>query len=135
MDNPQETKIPLIGVLRTVLGTNVPRGGGEQLPTKGIQDPQRLYVVLHWFKSVDEDIVQIQFNNCSTMNFLLPLLVGGPDMAKNKDILGSIKNNTKRYLPKILIVFSLNDNPLAEKLISITKVGKLYNKPQQGCVI
>lgn len=28
MDNPQETKIPLIGVLRTVLGTNVPRGGG-----------------------------------------------------------------------------------------------------------
>lgn len=42
---------------------------------------------------MDEDIVQIQFNNCSTMNFLLPLLVGGPDMAKNKDILGSIKNN------------------------------------------
>ncbi len=30
---------------------------------------------------MDEDIVQIQFNNCSTMNFLLPLLVGGPDMA------------------------------------------------------
>jgi len=27
------------------------------------------------------------------LNFLLPLLVGGPDMAKNKDILGSIKNN------------------------------------------
>mgnify|MGYP002653556145 FL=1 len=26
-------------------------------------------------------------------NFLLPLLVGGPDMAKNKDILGNIKNN------------------------------------------
>jgi hypothetical protein len=44
-------------------------------------------------------------------------------------------SKAKRYLPKILIVFSLNDNPLAEKLISITKVGKLYNKPQQGCVI
>nr|YP_010424018.1 hypothetical protein NQV51_mgp37 [Aspergillus sclerotioniger]USH57616.1 hypothetical protein [Aspergillus sclerotioniger] len=41
----------------------------------------------------------------------------------------------KKYLPKILIVFSLNDSPLAEKLISITKVGKLYNKSQQGCVI
>ena len=26
-------------------------------------------------------------------NFLLPLLVGGPDMAKKKDILGSIINN------------------------------------------
>jgi hypothetical protein len=44
-------------------------------------------------------------------------------------------SKTKRYLPKILIVFSLNDSPLAEKLISITKVGKLYNKSQQGCVI
>lgn len=44
-------------------------------------------------------------------------------------------SKAKRYLPKILIVFSLNDSPLAEKLISITKVGKLYNKSQQGCVI
>ncbi len=32
-------------------------------------------------------------------------------------------------------MFNLNDSPLAEKLISITKVGKLYNKSQQGCVI
>lgn len=30
---------------------------------------------------MNEDIVQIQFNNCSTKNFLLPLVVGGPDMA------------------------------------------------------
>jgi len=44
-------------------------------------------------------------------------------------------SKAKRYLPKILIVFSLNDKPLAEKLISITEVGKLYNKSQQGCVI
>lgn len=44
-------------------------------------------------------------------------------------------SKAKRYLPKILIVFSLNDSPLAEKLMSITKVGKLYNKPQQGCII
>ena len=44
-------------------------------------------------------------------------------------------SKAKRYLPKILIVFSLNDGPLAEKLMSITKVGKLYNKPQQGCII
>jgi len=44
-------------------------------------------------------------------------------------------SKAKKYLPKILIVFSLNDSPLAEKLMSIIKVGKLYNKPQQGCVI
>lgn len=44
-------------------------------------------------------------------------------------------SKAKKYLPKILIVFNLNDSPLAEKLISITKVGKLYNKQNQGCVI
>jgi len=44
-------------------------------------------------------------------------------------------SKAKRYLPKIIIVFSLNDIPLAEKLISVTKVGKLYNKPQQGCIL
>jgi len=42
---------------------------------------------------MDEDIVQGGYT--STMNFLLPLLVGGPDMAKKKDILGSIKNYSK----------------------------------------
>jgi cytochrome c oxidase subunit 1 len=30
-------------------------------------------------------------------NFLLPLLVGGPDMAKRKDILGNIINNNNKY--------------------------------------
>jgi len=44
-------------------------------------------------------------------------------------------SKAKRYLPKILIVFNTSDSPLAEKLISITKIGKLYNKQKQGCVI
>lgn len=44
-------------------------------------------------------------------------------------------SKAKKYLPKILIVFNLNDRPLAEKLISITKIGKLNNKQNQGCVI
>jgi LAGLIDADG endonuclease len=44
-------------------------------------------------------------------------------------------SKAKRYLPKILIVFNLNDSPLADKLISITKVGKLYRRQKQGCVI
>ena len=44
-------------------------------------------------------------------------------------------SKAKRYLPKILIVFSINDRPLADKLISITKVGKLYDKSRQGCMI
>jgi hypothetical protein len=44
-------------------------------------------------------------------------------------------SKAKKYRPKILIVFNLSDKPLAEKLISITNLGKLYNKSKQGCVI
>ena len=44
-------------------------------------------------------------------------------------------SKAKRYLPKILIVFSLDDTPLANKLLFITNVGKLYIKKNQGCAI
>lgn len=44
-------------------------------------------------------------------------------------------SKAKKYAPKIFLVFSLNDNPLAEKLVSITKVGKIYKKENQGCVL
>ena len=44
-------------------------------------------------------------------------------------------SKAKKYRPKILIVFNLSDKPLADKFISITNLGKLYNKPKQGCVI
>uniref|UniRef100_UPI001D01224E hypothetical protein n=1 Tax=Coccidioides immitis TaxID=5501 RepID=UPI001D01224E len=44
-------------------------------------------------------------------------------------------SKAKKYRPKILIVFPLADKPLVEKLISILNIGKLYNKPHQGCVI
>ena len=44
-------------------------------------------------------------------------------------------SKAKKYRPKILIVFNLSDRPLAEKLISITNFGKLYDKSKQGCII
>ncbi len=44
-------------------------------------------------------------------------------------------SKAKKYRPKILIVFNLADKPLAEKLIYITNLGKLYDKSKQGCVI
>jgi hypothetical protein len=44
-------------------------------------------------------------------------------------------SKVKKYTPRIFIVFNLNDKPLAEKLMTITKVGSLHNRPQQGCVI
>lgn len=44
-------------------------------------------------------------------------------------------SKAKRYLPKILIVFNLNDSPLAKKLRLITNVGSLYDRSKQGCII
>ncbi len=49
---------------------------------------------------MDEDIVQIQSNDCSTMNFLLPLIVGGPDMAFPR-----LNNISFWLLPPSLILF------------------------------
>src|SRR5947209_16306581 len=44
-------------------------------------------------------------------------------------------SNAKKYRPKILVVFSLADEPLAKKLASITKAGIVYNKKNAGYVI
>jgi len=44
-------------------------------------------------------------------------------------------SKAKKYLPKILIVFNLNDKALAEKLILLTEVGYIHNKLKQGCII
>lgn len=44
-------------------------------------------------------------------------------------------SKAKRYLPKIYIIFHLNDIPLAEKLISVTEIGKLYKRTKQGCAV
>lgn len=41
-------------------------------------------------------------------NFLLPLLVGGPDMAKRKDLLGNIFNNIKYYSKNVKINNNFN---------------------------
>ena len=44
-------------------------------------------------------------------------------------------SSAKRYTPKILVVFSLADEPLAQKLASVTSTGTVYNKKNVGCVI
>jgi len=64
----------------------------------------------------------------------------GPYLAGLVEADGSIAvhdkdSKAKRYLPKILIVFSLDDTPLANKLLSIIKVGKLYIKKSGGHVL
>ena len=44
-------------------------------------------------------------------------------------------SKVKKYWPKILIVFNLVDEPLANKLASLTNVGTVYNRKNAGCVI
>ncbi len=44
-------------------------------------------------------------------------------------------SNAKKYRPKILIVFSLADKPLAKKLANITDAGIVYHKKNAGYVL
>jgi hypothetical protein len=44
-------------------------------------------------------------------------------------------SKSKKYRPKILVVFSLADEPLALKLASVTNTGAVYRKVNAGCVI
>jgi hypothetical protein len=46
-----------------------------------------------------------------------------------------INTKAKKYAPKFVIVFNLNDIPLAEKLFLLTQVGNIYKKERQGCVL
>src|SRR6185503_8175712 len=44
-------------------------------------------------------------------------------------------SKSKKYRPKILVAFSLADEPLALKLASFTNTGAVYRKVNAGCVI
>lgn len=44
-------------------------------------------------------------------------------------------SNAKKYRPKIIVVFSLADEPLAKKLANITNAGTIYLKKNAGCVL
>lgn len=44
-------------------------------------------------------------------------------------------SNAKKYRPKFIVVFSSADEPLAQKLASITKAGTVYNKNSAGYVL
>jgi hypothetical protein len=44
-------------------------------------------------------------------------------------------SKTRIYRPKFIIVFSLADKPLAEKLAQLTQAGKVYLKENAGCVL
>lgn len=64
----------------------------------------------------------------------------GPYLAGLIEADGSIavhnKNSkVKNYSPRIIVVFSLADKPLADRLAFITQSGKVYLKASAGCVL
>jgi hypothetical protein len=64
----------------------------------------------------------------------------GPYLAGLIEADGSIAvhdkdSNAQKYRPKILVVFSLADKPLANKLASITNAGAVYVKKNTGYVL
>jgi len=64
----------------------------------------------------------------------------GPYLAGLIEADGSIAvhskdSNGQRYRPKILVVFSSADEPLAKKLAFITEAGTVYNKKNAGYIL
>jgi hypothetical protein len=64
----------------------------------------------------------------------------GPYLAGLIEADGSIAvhdkdSKVKKYRPQIIVVFSLADKPLAEKLAVLTQVGTVYDKKSAGCVL
>lgn len=64
----------------------------------------------------------------------------GPYLAGLIEADGSIavqakESKAKKYRPMLIIVFSLADKPLADKLASITETGKVYHKVNAGYLL
>jgi len=80
-------------------------------------------------------------NNLSTVNTEQSSSSSlGPYLAGLIEADGSIaihdeKSEVKKYRPMIIIVFSLADKPLADRLAFITEVGKVYHKLNAGYVL
>jgi len=69
--------------------------------------------------------------NCSFASYLAGLIEGDGYIGVQNP-----KSNTKVvYRPKIIIAFNINDRPLAEKLSSELKVGKILDREKAGHVL
>lgn len=80
----------------------------------------------------------VSSNDKNSLNFLRSKLgsyLAGLIEADGSFAIHDKNSKAKKYAPKIIIVFSLNDHPLAEKLASITQAGKIYKRENQGCIL
>lgn len=84
-------------------------------------------------KNVDT-IVTYKLEQSSNYSLFGPYLAGLIE-ADGSIAIHDEKSKAKRYRPMIIIVFSLSDKPLSDKLSSITEVGKVYHKKDAGYVL
>jgi hypothetical protein len=63
-------------------------------------------------------------------SYLAGLIEGDGDIAVHDK-----NSKSKVYRPKIIIVFNINDRPLAEKLSSVLRVGKVVSRSSAGHVL
>src|SRR5690606_40213148 len=80
----------------------------------------------------------VSSNDKNSLNFLRSKLgsyLAGLIEADGSFAIHDKNSKAKKYAPKIIIVFSLNDHHLAEKLASITQAGKIYKRENQGCIL
>jgi hypothetical protein len=87
------------------------------------------------FGKIKKQQYTILKSNSNNNKFGLGPYLAGLIEADGSFAIHDVNSKSKKYLPKIIIVFNLNDAPLAKKLIDITNVGKFYKKENQGCVI
>ena len=79
-------------------------------------------------------MVRWNYNSGERIHNLAPYLAGL--IEGDGHIAVHDKNSkSKKFRPKIIIVFNLADKPLAEKLSAVLKVGKVISKPSAGHVI
>ncbi len=81
-----------------------------------------------------DTIVTYKLELCSNYSLFGPYLAGLIE-ADGSIAIHDEKSKAKIYRPMIIIVFSLSDKPLADKLSSITEVGKVYHKKDAGYVL
>lgn len=102
---------------------------------------KRMPALIGGFGKINMNTIKRYFGTESNIKTELELKSKiGPYLAGLIEADGSIAvhnkdSNAKKYHPKIIVVFSSADEPLANKLASITKAGAVYVKKNAGCVL
>jgi hypothetical protein len=82
-----------------------------------------------------DDSIEFQFNKTLISNYKLRSYLAGLIEGDGTFAIHDKNSTAKKYRPMIIIVFNINDLPLANYLQKLTNCGKVYNKPNRGYVL